>query len=156
MDDAGAVCRIETVGDPDRDVHDLGHRQPVVQQVGVERLALEQLHGDERLAVLFADLVNRADVRMIERRRRPRLEPEALGRLRAALQIAWQELQRDVPAKRQILGLIDDAHAARTDAAQDPIVGDLSAFESAHACESGGSGRAHVTPKSGGPLRRPD
>src|SRR4029453_4213045 len=31
------------------------------------------------------------------------------------------------------LGLIDDAHAARADAAQDPIVGDLSAFEGAHA-----------------------
>src|SRR4029453_9424918 len=95
--------------------------------------------GDERLAVRFADLVNRADVRMIERRGRPRLESEALRGLRVALQVGWQELQRDVPAKRQILGLIDDAHAARADAAQDPIVGDLSAFESAHACESGGS-----------------
>ena len=148
MHDAGAVRRIEAVGDPDRDVHDLGHRQPVVQQVGVERLALEQLHGDERLAVLFADLVNRADVRMIERRGRARLEPEALGGLRVALQIVRQELQRDVPAQRQVLGLVDDAHAAGPDAVQDPVVGDLSAFESAHA----GDVRrqpdgAHVTPK---------
>src|SRR5678810_556036 len=116
-------------------IHEVG------EENGESFIAMELLQGDEGLTVLFADLVNRADVRMIERRRRPRFEPEALGGLRAALQVAWQELQRDVPAKRQILGLIDDAHTARADAAQDPIVGDLSAFESAHACESGGSGR---------------
>ena len=32
-----------------------------------ERLAFDQLHGDERQAVGFADFVNDADVRMIER-----------------------------------------------------------------------------------------
>jgi hypothetical protein len=41
MDNAGTVCRIQTIGDPDRDVHDLGDRQPVMQKIGVERLALE-------------------------------------------------------------------------------------------------------------------
>ena len=35
-------------------------------QVG-ERLPLEQLHRDERPAFVFADLVDRADVRVVQR-----------------------------------------------------------------------------------------
>ena len=93
-----------------------GRQRPVVQEVAVERLALQQLHRDERLALLLADLVNRADVRVIERRGRSRLEPEPLGGLWAALQIGGQELQRDTPAKREIFGLVHDAHPARSDA----------------------------------------
>ena len=131
----GAVRRIESVGDPDRDVHDLGHRQPVVQQEGVERLALEQLHGDERLAILFADFVNRADVRMVEGGGCARLEPESFGGLRRALQVVWQELQRDVAAERQVLRFVDDAHASGAYAVQDAVVGDLPAFEGAHVRE---------------------
>jgi hypothetical protein len=56
------------------------------------------------------------------------------------LQVAWQKLQSDVAAERQVLGLIDDAHPPGPDAAQDPIVRDLSAFEGAHICDFGGSG----------------
>ena len=33
----------------------------------LERLAVEKFHGDEGLAVLFADVVNGADVGMVER-----------------------------------------------------------------------------------------
>jgi hypothetical protein len=32
----------------------------------LQRLAFQKLHGDERLAVMLANLVNRADVRVIE------------------------------------------------------------------------------------------
>ena len=39
----------------------------------LERHAINELHGDERAPLVFADFMNRADVRMVERGRRPRL-----------------------------------------------------------------------------------
>jgi len=35
----------------------------------LQRHAIQELHGDERLAALLADVVNRADVGMVESRR---------------------------------------------------------------------------------------
>ena len=65
---------------PSADRDRLGHAErPVAQPLG-ERLALEQLHGDEELAVVLADLVDLADVRMVDAGRRARLAPEALAR----------------------------------------------------------------------------
>ena len=54
-------------------------QRPALQPLG-QRLALEQLHGDEQLAVVLADLVELADVRVVDARRGPRLAPEALAR----------------------------------------------------------------------------
>ena len=48
-------------------------------------LTFEKLHGDERLALVFANLVYRADIRVIEGRGRLRLPTETLQRLCQAL-----------------------------------------------------------------------
>ena len=71
----------------------------------LERLALEQLHGDERPALEFSDVVNRADVRMIERRRGARLAAKPLDRLRVLGDVVGKELQRHVPAEAGVLAL---------------------------------------------------
>jgi hypothetical protein len=42
----------------------------------IERLAFEQLHGDEKRAAVFADLVDLADVRMVDACGRLGLTPE--------------------------------------------------------------------------------
>ena len=52
----------------------------------LQRLALEQLHHDERPPVVLADVVDRADVRVVQGGRRPRLALEALERLRVLRQ----------------------------------------------------------------------
>ena len=54
-------------------------QRAALQPLG-ERLALEQLHRDEELAVVFADLVDLADVRMVDAGRGARFAPEALAR----------------------------------------------------------------------------
>jgi len=43
-------------------------------------LSFQQLHGNERLAILFADVVDRADIGMIESGSRPRFALEAFQR----------------------------------------------------------------------------
>ena len=53
------------------------------RQAAIERLAFEQLHREIELALVLVEAVDRADVRMIERRRGARLAPEPLDRLLA-------------------------------------------------------------------------
>ncbi len=79
-----------------------------------ERLPLQQLHSDEVLTVRFVDLVNRADIRVIERRGGEGFPLEAFASRGIILQLLGQELQRDMTAQLQVLGLVDDAHAAAT------------------------------------------
>ena len=80
MDDAVTVRRVERVRELNCVLEHLqrldvprGNRFP-------ERVALEQLHRDEELPPVFVDVVDRADVRMVERRRRAGLPCEPLDR----------------------------------------------------------------------------
>src|SRR5438874_1190991 len=60
------------IGDLQAEVEHLRERQRTCLQPGAERLPLQPFHCDERTAAVGADLVDGADVRMIEAR-------EALG-----------------------------------------------------------------------------
>jgi hypothetical protein len=42
-----------------------------------ERLSIEKLHGDKRLAVVFADFINGANIRMVQGRSSLRFTVEA-------------------------------------------------------------------------------
>jgi hypothetical protein len=44
----------------------------------LKRLPFQEFHGDERLAFVFIDLVNRTDIGMIQSRGRTRLALETL------------------------------------------------------------------------------
>jgi len=46
---------------------------------GPERLPVEQFHGDEEVATILTDLVDVADIRVADARRRPRLSMEPLA-----------------------------------------------------------------------------
>ena len=76
------------------------------------------------LPVVLVDVVDRADVGVLERGGRAGLALEPLERLRVARQLLGQELQRDAAAELQVLGLVDDAHAAAAELREDPVVGD--------------------------------
>ena len=75
--------------------------------------------------VVLGDLVNRADVRMVERGRGARFAPEPFDvAVRRARHLRRQELQRDLAAERQIFGEIDDAHPAAAEQRLDSVVAD--------------------------------
>ena len=90
-----------------------------------QRLAVAERHRQERPAVRqFLDVVNGADVRVVERRRGTRFgEQPPLGVL-VAHELRRQELQRDEPSQPQVFGFVDHAHPARADFRQDAVVGD--------------------------------
>ena len=81
MQDALAVRRVERFGDLMASVQQRLRSSGFPASLLVERVALEQLHRQQHLAVVFAERVNRADVRVIEARCGPCLAPEPLHRL---------------------------------------------------------------------------
>jgi len=77
-----------------------------------QRGAVEVFHDDIRLAVLLADVVDGADIRMVERGGGSGLAAEALERQPVSGYIFGEEFEGDEAVKASVLGLVDDAHAA--------------------------------------------
>ena len=89
-----------------------------------KRLAIEELHGDERLALVLSDLVDRADVRVVERRCRLGFAPEAFQGLLVAGHVFGKELQSDETMEGRVLSFIDHAHAAAAQFLDDAVMRD--------------------------------
>ena len=92
MDDALRVRRIQTVGDLNGQL-----QQGVLfdRDEMVERGTFEPFHDDERAAVVLVDVVNRANVRVVERRGRSRLAAEAFERVGFRGELVGQQFDGD-------------------------------------------------------------
>ena len=88
----------------------------------LQRLALQQLHGDEGTPFEFPDIVNGADARMIERGCSARFAPESLDRLGVLGNIVGKKFQRNIPAEARVLGLINHAHSAAAEFLEDAVM----------------------------------
>ena len=124
MHDSLRMSCIESVGHLRSQIQDLFHFERLSADQVLERLPLQQFHGDEVLPVRFVDLVDRADVRMIERRRGEGFPLEAFASSRIVLHFRRQELQRDMAVQLEVFGLIHHTHPAAAELFQNPIVRD--------------------------------
>ncbi len=88
----------------------------------LQRRPVEILHHDVLAVFVFANVVDGADVGMVERRRRPRLAPEALERLRVLRQFVGQKFQGHTPAEAQIFRLIHHTHTAAAQFLDDTVM----------------------------------
>jgi len=70
-----------------------------------------------------SDVVDRADVGMLQRRGGAGFALQPLERLGVPAHLLRQELQRHAAAELQIFRLVDDAHAAAAQLREDPVVG---------------------------------
>src|SRR5579863_8342582 len=86
--------------------------------------AIEKFHGDKGLALLIANVVNRADIGMIQRRGGLRLALETSQGLRIASYFFGQKLQGDETAQPCVFRFVDDTHAATAKFLYDAIVRD--------------------------------
>ena len=75
-------------------------------------------------AILLADVVNGADVRMIQGRGRFRFAAETLHGCRIAGKIVRQEFHGHEAVKPCVFGFIDHAHATATEFFYNPVVRD--------------------------------
>jgi hypothetical protein len=70
---------------------------------------------------------------MVQCRSRLGLALKARKRLRVAGHLIWKKLEGDEPVKPDVLGLVDDAHAAATQLLHDSVVRDSPANKEAAA-----------------------
>ena len=113
----------QAVGRLDGDVDRLVGPQRPALDLFPQTLPLVAGHGDEQLLILgLADLINRTDVRIVEGGGRPGFKDESLSRLGVQRPLRRQELQGNRPVELDVLGLIDDTHAAPPDLLEDPVL----------------------------------
>jgi hypothetical protein len=123
VNDAVLVRRGERTRDLHADVDRLVLRQRPPPQPLPQGLAVVGGHDDIESAVLgFGDLVDRADVGVVQRRRRPRLLHEPVAGLRVAPDLGRDELDRDGPAERDVARPVDHPHPAAADPVQDLVM----------------------------------
>ena len=90
----------------------------------LQRLPFEILHHEEGVALLLTDIVDGADIRMVQGGSSASLAAEALQRLGIARRSLRQKLQRHSPAKPHVLSLVDDSHPAASKFFEDAVMGD--------------------------------
>ena len=121
MDDAAPVRVGEGVGRLESVADNVRRRQrPFVNSLA-KRSPLHVLHGDEGDVAGFGDLVDRADVRMAQRRGVSRLSHELCSRSSAAGRVG-QRFQRDWSMKIGVVGEEHHTHPTMSDATLDAIV----------------------------------
>src|SRR5277367_6061615 len=122
MDDPLGVRDVERAGDLPTEVEQRVRGERLSADALAKRLPFEQLHGDEALALMFADFVDGANVRMVQRRGGARLTQKTLERLRVGGNFGREKLQRDVAAQSGVLGAIHHTHAASAKLLAEAIV----------------------------------
>ena len=112
VDEARGVGR----GEPFRDLADQLERLPDREEAArgdlSERLAVDELHGEKRLAGGLPDLEDRDDVPVVQRRRRARLADEPAKVLGVREEVGPEDLHGDLAAEPLVARPVDLAHAS--------------------------------------------
>jgi hypothetical protein len=124
MNDPLGVRGIERVGDLNTQLDENLEIDRTAADAMLQRLAFEPLHHDEMLALVLADVVDGADVRVVERGGGAGFALKPLDGLWIAGQLRWQKLQRDASAEANVFRLINHTHPAAAKLVDDAIVGD--------------------------------
>src|ERR1700722_17410251 len=95
MDDTFAVRGVERVGDLNRERHQGIDCERAPRDLVLERGAIHEFHDDEGAALVLANVVERADVGMVQRRCGALFTAKPLEDKWVAADIVRQELQRD-------------------------------------------------------------
>ncbi len=124
MDYALGVCRPERIGNLNRQFQHFVERKRLARNAVLHRFTVEKLHSNELLAVLLADVVNGADVRVIQRRSGLRFAAETLQSTGIVEHFGRQEFQTHRTMEPRVLSFIDNTHPSTPELFEDAIVRD--------------------------------
>src|SRR5208282_2402341 len=124
VDDALFEGSFQAVGNLYPNVQEFGYRYRLSGNAVLQRLAFQQLHGDKGTAFEFPNIVNCADIRMIERGCSARFAAESLDGLRILGNVVGEEFKSHTAAEARVFGFIDHAHATTAKFFQDAVVRD--------------------------------
>ena len=122
VNDVFGVGGIERVGDFDGEGEEFFDVHGAAVDAVLERLPIEKFHGDKGVAVLLADIVDGADVGMVQGGGGLRFPLESRESLRIPGDILRQKFQRDEALKARVFGLVNDTHASAAELFDDAVV----------------------------------
>ena len=124
MDGAVVMGFLEPLGHLDAEVNQSLDVERALADYRRQLAAFEIGHRDERLPIGLIDLVDRANVGVVQRRRGTGFAKETgLGVFRAEC-LSGKELERNKPLQAQILGFIDNTHPALAEFFEDLVMRD--------------------------------
>ena len=98
VDDPLRVCGVQGIGDLNAQIEHCFNLQRLAIDYMAEGLPLQEFHSDECSPLDFVNLIDRADVRVVECRRCSCFASESLQRMRIVGESIREELQSDVAA----------------------------------------------------------
>jgi hypothetical protein len=110
MNDPSGVSCVQCLGDLDGEREKDFHFQRTPSDAVLQSRAVQKLHRDERMTIVLADFVNRADVGVVESGCSASLTTKSFESLRVLSYILRQEFQGDKATEFGILGLVDHTH----------------------------------------------
>ncbi len=114
------VRLVQCVGDLDGVFEGLIERQPSLLQTGRQSVALHQLHDEVVNPILFAHVVERADVRVVQAADGFGFALEAFTQTGVAGELFGQDFDGDGAIQARVDGGVHLSHTARTE-----LVGDF-------------------------------
>src|SRR5579872_33395 len=115
MQNSRPMCRRQCLGNLDRKIQCLLKRHRTFPQPVGQRFAVELLHDEKYRTVLRANVVEMADVRMIQRRDSPRLSLKARIQFGVRRKVRRQNLDCDRAVEPRVARPIHLSHAACTE-----------------------------------------
>ena len=104
---------IQRVGNLDGEPSRTFRFQSGARDAVLQRHTVQKLHDDEGLAVLLADLVNGADIRMVQCGSGLGFALKTRQRLRVSGNVFGQEFEGDKAVQPSVFGFVDHAHPRR-------------------------------------------
>ncbi|NUM69147.1 hypothetical protein HUU39_28430 [candidate division KSB1 bacterium] len=110
-----------------RDFHAEGNdfrfgQRPTALQRLAQGLAFHEFHDDEVNAILFVNVVNGANIGMIQRRGGLRFLGEAEKAFLVGDEMGWEDFESDGTQEAGVKGLVDHPHPAFAKFALNPIM----------------------------------
>src|SRR5713101_2520547 len=124
VNDSFGVGGIERVGDFDAERKQSFQFHGTLGDAVLQRRAFQKLHGDEGFPTLLTDVMDRADVGMIQCGRGLRFSLESGESMRIPGYIFRQELERHETVETSIFSFVDDSHPAATELFDDAVMRD--------------------------------
>src|SRR5262249_40902545 len=122
MDDALGVSSIKRVGHFDADVQENFHVQGATHDEVLEGLPVQKFHWDERHTILFVNLVNGADVWVVQSGGGLRLTLKTSQCLWIVRHLVWEEFESHEAMQFDVLGFVYNTHPPTTEFLDDAVV----------------------------------
>ncbi len=124
MNNSLALCRVQRIGHFDRQRQQCFGPHRLARDAVLQRYPVQKLHGDESLAVLFANVINRANVGVIQRRGSLCLTLKTGQSLGISGNFIGQELEGNKTAQPRVFRFLHHTHPTSTELLDDAVVRD--------------------------------